>query len=290
MTVADPIETRRDLSPDRPAWLRLPRFARIPTSLALAWLIIAIAAAWSLAPDLFTAYSGTAGLALQHRLPPGGVHWLGTDELGRDVLARIIFGSVHTLSGAFVAVGVGLVAGTLLGLIAGSAGRLADDIIMRMVDVLLAVPALLLSLSIIILLGFGTINAAIAVGVSSVASFARLARSEVARVRTADYVEAAFGSGGSVLAVLWRHVLPNALTPVMALAALQFGSAILSISTLGFLGYGAQPPMPEWGLMIAEGRRYIATAWWMSIFPGVAVVIVVLATNRISLSLRGRPD
>jgi peptide/nickel transport system permease protein len=144
-------------------------------------------------------------------------------------------------------VAVGLVAGTLIGLLAGAAGGRVDDALMRLVDVLLAVPSLLLSLTIIILLGFGTINAAIAVGVASVAGFARLVRSEVVRVRRSDYVEAAFGSGGRFGAVLWRHVLPNSLTSVVALAALQFGSAILSISTLGFLGYGAPPPTPEWG-------------------------------------------
>lgn len=294
MTMMHPIKiTRHSDTPKEgaPVWtLYLPRQTRIAPGLVLAGLVITVAAAWSLTPGLFTDYSGTEGLPGQRRLPPGADHWLGTDELGRDVLARIIFGSIHTLSGAFVAVGMGLLAGTLIGLLAGSVGRRVDDALMRVVDVLLAVPALLISLSIIVLLGFGTVSAAIAVGVTSVASFARLTRSEVVRIRQADYVEAAFGSGGRFAAVLWRHVLPNALTPVIALAALQFGSAILSISTLGFLGYGAQPPTPEWGLMIAEGRRYIATAWWMSLFPGIAVMMVVLAANRISHALRGRPD
>jgi peptide/nickel transport system permease protein len=110
----------------------------------------------------------------------------------------------------------------------------------------------------------------------------------VVSVRVTDYVEAAFGSGGSFLAVLWRHILPNSLTPVIALAALQFGSAILQISTLGFLGYGAPPPTPEWGLLIAEGRNYVATAWWLTALPGVIVVIIVLATNRLSQAIRGR--
>ena len=141
----------------------------------------------------------------------------------------------------------------------------------------------------IIILGFGTLNAAVAVGVASVASFARLTRSEVVRVRRSDYVEAAFGSGGRFGAVLWRHVLPNSLTSVIAMAALQFGSAILSISTLGFLGYGAPPPTPEWGLLIAEGRNYISTAWWLTTVPGLVVVAVVLAANRISAALtKGR--
>ncbi|MDU1671808.1 MAG: ABC transporter permease, partial [Bradyrhizobium sp.] len=167
----------------------------------------------------------------------------------------------------------------------GSVERRLDDAIMRVIDVMLAVPALLLSLSVIIILGFGTVNAAIAVGVASIASFARLARSEVVRVRRMDYVEAGFGSGGRFFAVLWRHVLPNSLTAVLALAALQFGHAVLAISTLGFLGYGAPPPTPEWGLLISEGRNYISTAWWLTVFPGLVVVAVVLAANRIGQSL-----
>ena len=156
-----------------------------------------------------------------------------------------------------------------------------------LVDVLLAIPSLLLSLTVIILLGFGTLNAAVAVGVAAIASFARLARAEVVRVRHSDYVEAAFGSGGTFFAVFWRHILPNSLTAVLAFATLQFGQAILALSTLSFLGYGTPPPVPEWGLLIAEGRNYLSTAWWLTTFPGVAVVAVVLAANRISRQFSG---
>lgn len=152
---------------------------------------------WALAPQLFTAYSGTEGIAGAQRLAPGGDHWLGTDQLGRDLYARMVYGASQTLAGAVVAVALGLVFGTGLGLIAGALGGVADDAVMRVVDVLLSIPGLLLSLSIIILLGFGTVNAAIAVGVTSVANFARLARAEVVRVRHSDYVEAAYGGGGS---------------------------------------------------------------------------------------------
>jgi peptide/nickel transport system permease protein len=263
----------------------LARLRRIEPGLVLAWLIVAVAIAWTTAPALFTSYSAVDGIPRQRRQPPGALHWFGTDELGRDLYARVVHGAVHTLSGALIAVIVGLVIGTLIGVIAGSIGRRLDDAIMRLIDVMLAVPALLLSLSIIIILGFGTVNAAIAVGVASVASFARLARSEVVRVRRMDYVEAAFGSGGRFFPVLWRHVLPNSLTAVLGLAALQFGHAILAISTLGFLGYSAPPPTPEWGLLISDGRNYISTAWWLTTFPGLVVVAVVLATNRISQSL-----
>lgn len=263
----------------------LARLRGVEPGLVLAVLTIAVAVAWAALPWLFTSYSPVDGIPRQRRLPPGALHWLGTDELGRDLYARVVYGAVHTLSGALIAVIVGLVVGTLIGVIAGSVGRRLDDAIMRLIDVMLAVPALLLSLSIIIILGFGTVNAAIAVGVASIASFARLSRSEVVRVRRTDYVEAAFGSGGRFFPVLWRHVLPNSLTAVLALAALQFGHAILAISTLGFLGYGAPPPTPEWGLLISEGRNYISTAWWLTTLPGLVVVAVVLAANRISHSL-----
>ncbi|KLK94780.1 peptide ABC transporter permease [Microvirga vignae] len=267
------------------AGARLVTKARsIQLGLVASWCVIAVVVLWALFPAWFTSHSGTVGVARQQLRAPSTEHWLGTDALGRDLLARIIHGASQSLSGAFVAVGVGLLVGTALGLIAGSARGRMDGVIMRGVDVLLSIPQLLLSLSIVILLGFGTVNAAIAVGVTAIASFARLARSEVVRVRASDYVEAAFGSGGTFSRVLWRHILPNSLTSVIAFAALQFGWAILTISTLGFLGYGAPPPTPEWGLLIAEGRNYIARAWWLTTVPGLVVILVVLSANRISQS------
>jgi peptide/nickel transport system permease protein len=253
--------------------------------LVLAWAMIGLALFWAVVPGLFTWYDPIAGVPAEKLQAPSAYHLFGTDAVGRDLFARVVHGSVHSLSGAFVAVAVGLVLGTLLGLLAGSVGGVLDEAVMRIVDVLLSVPGLLLALTVIILLGPGTVNVAIAVGVGSVAAFGRLSRSEVVRVRRADYVEAAFGSGGRFLAVLWRHVLPNSLGPVIALAALQFGMAILAISTLGFLGYGAEPPTPEWGLLISEGRNYLATSWWLTTLPGAVVVTVVLAAGRISRSI-----
>ena len=279
MTSLDLFTTRRPTT--NLSWLR-----RFNLTLALSWAVIALVIACAIAPSFFTPFSGTVGVAGEQLRAPDALHWLGTDEIGRDVLARIIYGAVNSLSGAIVAVAVGFFGGTALGLIAGSKGGFIDAVIMRIVDVLLSVPGLLLQLSIIIILGFGTINVAAAVGVTTVAGFARLMRSEVIRVRRSDYVEAAFGSGGRFGAVLWRHVLPNSLGTVIAFAALQFGAAILAISTLGFLGYGAPPPTPEWGLLISEGRKYLTSAWWLTTFPGLAVIIVVLAANRISQSLR----
>ena len=269
----------------RRTWPRLPR-----AGLLLAWGALALTLAWAVAPSLFTgqsAITGTPGAQLQ---PPSLEHLLGTDELGRDLLARIIHGARHTLAGAALAVASGLVAGSLIGLLAGTVGGRADGVLMRGVDVLLAIPALLLSLSLIIILGFGQVQAALAVGATSIATFARLIRSEAMTVRQSDYVEAAFGSGGTFAQVLWRHVLPNSLSTVLAFAAIQAGWAILQIATLGYLGYGAPPPTPEWGLMIAEGRNYMTTSWWLTLFPGLAVIAVVLAVNAVGRSfLRSEP-
>ncbi len=267
---------------------RLPAWHgwRWQPGLWLAYAIIAVAALAAIAPGLFTPLSPIEGIAGAQRLAPQADYWLGTDQLGRDVYTRIIYGASHSLSG-LVAVAMGLFIGTAIGVIAGAFTGRVESVLMRLVDVLLAIPSLLLSLTVIILLGFGTLNAAIAVGVASIASFARLARGEVVRIRHSDYVEAAFGSGGTFWAVLWRHILPNALTAVLAFATLQFGQAILALSTLSFLGYGTPPPVPEWGLLIAEGRNYLSTAWWLTTFPGLVVIAVVLATNRISRQLSG---
>lgn len=268
---------------------RLPGLVRrLRPGLVLSWLVLATVLLFAIAPGLFSAYDPLEGVPGGQLKAPSALHLLGTDALGRDLYARVVHGAIHSLSGALAAVAVGLFVGGALGLAAGSIGGWIDDVVMRLVDVLLSIPTLLLSLSIIILLGFGTVNAAIAVGATAIAGFARLMRSEVVRVRRAEFVEAAFGSGATFAKVLWRHILPNSLTSVIAFTALQFGWAILQISTLGFLGYGAPPPTPEWGLLIAEGRNYMATAWWLTAVPGLLVVVVVLSANRISRSIGRR--
>lgn len=268
---------RRTRSASASVWRR-------PATIA-ALIVLAVAVVAALFPALLATDDPVSGTATP-LAPPSAENWLGTDAVGRDLYSRIVFGARHSLSGAVIAVALGLVVGTLVGLLAGTRGGWVDAVLMRGVDVLLSVPSLLVSLSVIIILGFGTVNSAIAVGVSSVATFARLARSQVLKVAATDYVEAAFGSGGTRTQVLVRHVLPNSLAPVIALAAVQFGSAILQLATLGFLGYGAPPPTPEWGLIIAEARDYIATSWWLTLMPGLAIVAVVLAANQLSRALR----
>lgn len=262
------------------------RWRRIRGSLGLgvACTVLAVAFGWALLPGVFARYDPNTPLGggLQG---PSAAHWFGTDQLGRDLLSRVIYGAAASLTGALIAVVLGLVAGTLIGVISGSSGRLVDDVLMRLVDVLLAVPSLLLALTVVILLGPGTANVAIAIGVTSVASFSRLVRAEVVQVRHSEFVEAAYGSGGRRWTVLARHILPNSIRPVYAMAAMRFGGAIIALSTLGFLGYGVQPPKAEWGMLIAQGRNLLGAAWWATTLPGIVILAVVLSTNRISQAL-----
>jgi len=255
----------------------------------LSLIVLAVAALWAIVPGIFAPHDPYNGVDVA-LLAPNGEYIFGTDAVGRDLFSRVVYGARQSLLGALIAVAVGLVLGTLIGLIAGTQRGWVDTVLMRLVDVLLAIPGILLSLSIIIVTGFGSLQAAFAVGMTSVATFARLARSQVIQVAGADFVEAAYGSGATQTQVLLRHVLPNSLTPVLALAALQFGTAILQLSILGFLGYGAPPPTPEWGLLIAEGRDFMATAWWLILLPGLAIVATVMSANHLSQVIQQEGD
>ncbi|MCG2623331.1 ABC transporter permease [Arthrobacter sp. I2-34] len=231
---------------------------------------------WALFPALFSWQDPIAGVGAEKFQPPSGGHWFGTDHLGRDVYTRVVHGTSQTLLTAGLAVLVGLVAGTAVGLAAATAGRAADAATMRLVDVLLAVPGFLISLIVVTAFEPGPVSLGVGVGIASIASFARVVRSEVLRVRNLDFVEAAFLSGGTYRTVILRHILPNATGPVLALLAVDLGAAILAISGLGFLGFGAPPPTPEWGLLIAEGRQYLGSAWWMTSLPGLVIVATVV--------------
>lgn len=269
-----------------PARLRLARIRQ--PGLALALIVIALAMLCAIAPNLLAPYGPLDADPANRLLAPSLEHLFGTDNLGRDVLSRTIHGAVLSLSGATIAVSLGLVAGVLTGALAGYARGLTDTVIMRLLDVLLAVPNLLLSMAIVVTFGFGTWNAALAVGVASIAVFARLTRAEVLRVSALPYVEAARGSGIGPAGIIFHHILPNAITPVLGLAALQFGTAILAIATLGFLGFGTPPPTPEWGLLVAEGRNFLAFAWWLTALPGLVIVAVVLSASRVATEIRRR--
>ncbi|HXZ08855.1 MAG TPA: ABC transporter permease [Paraburkholderia sp.] len=255
---------------------------RVPWLALASALVLLMVVGWGLMPRLFTSADPLLGQPLQALQAPSGAHWFGTDQLGRDLFARTIYGASTSLRATGLAVLVALLGGAPTGLLAGYFGGRFDAVVMRAVDVLMAIPSLLLAMAIVTVLGFGTIEIAVAVGLSAIASFARLTRGETLRWRGADFVDAAVVSGVGDLGVIVRHIVPHAAGPVLALAALEFGSAVLSVSSLSFLGFGAPPPQPEWGLLIAEGRNYLALAWWYTTLPGLVVLLVVLSANQLA--------
>ncbi len=247
-------------------------------------VLVVLAAFW---PSLFTAQDPLASNPAANFAPPSAAHLFGTDELGRDLFSRVVHGAQLSLQATLIAVSVAFLIGGSIGLLAGFVGGRVEDVLMRIIDVLLSIPGLLLSLALVAAMGYGTIKVALAVGIASVASFARVMRSEVLRVRQAVYVEAARATGARWYSVLGRHVLPNSLGPVLVLATLDFGTSVLAVASLSFLGYGAQPPAPEWGTLISDGRNYLAIAWWLTALPGAVIAATVLSINRISRALDG---
>lgn len=258
--------------------LRRPGFA-----LALGFVAFILLAA--IVPGLLTGLDPHATSPADKLRPPGAGHWFGTDELGRDLYARVIHGAGLSVKAALLAVGIALAAGLPLGLLSGFVGGATDAVIMRLVDTLLALPGLLLALAIITAIGFGTIPVAIAVGIGIIPGFARTTRAEVLRVKTLPYVEAARLGGARWGRVLLRHVLPNSWGPVAVLATLDFGAAILAASALSFLGFGSAPPAAEWGTLISDGRNFLLTAPWLSLVPGLVVVIAVFSLNHIARTM-----
>lgn len=264
------------------------RIARLSPSeyVALGFVLLLIVA--TIAPQLLTPYSPLDPDEANVLVAPSFTHWFGTDYLGRDLLARVIFGTSRTFFGSAVAVLIGLGVGTVLGLLAANFGGVIDAVISRIIDVLLSIPGLLLAMMIVVSLGFGSLNAAVAVGVSSVAMFTRVMRSEVLAVKNLPFVEASHHLGARRANVLIKHVLPNSYSAVLSLTALQFGNAILWISALSFLGYGAPPPEPEWGLLVSEGRDYIVSSPWLVLLPGIVITLAVVAISKVSQIVKER--
>jgi ABC-type dipeptide/oligopeptide/nickel transport system permease subunit len=280
---ARPAVARR--SPGRVALRRFlaHRGAQVGLVLLSAWLVLAVLAPW-IAP-----YEPNE-LVSRARQAPSADHWLGTDHLGRDLLSRVIHGARISLVLGFVSVIFGLVPGATLGLVAGYAGGRVDAVISRLIDAMLAFPSIILALIIIATLGPGILNVMIAVGVASVPEYARLMRGQVLAARAQPYVEAAWLVGNDPVRIMGRHIFPNANGPLIVFATLQVGNAILVGAGLSFLGLGAQPPTAEWGLMSAEGRDVLARAWWISTFPGLAILSVVVAFNLVGDGLRDAVD
>ncbi|TCK34437.1 peptide/nickel transport system permease protein [Paraburkholderia sp. BL8N3] len=257
------------------ARLRWPRSIPAAVLLAAAFLI-ALAAAMAF-PRFVTPYDPLVSDVVHALQPPGGEHWFGTDRIGRDVLSRVIHGARYSLLIGLASMLVSLAAGLVIGLSAGLGNRLADESASRVFDVLSAFPPILLSLFVVTFLGQGIVNIAIAVGIAGIPKFGRVLRSQALVVRRADYVTHALSYGLSRGGIFMRHVLPNVLVAVPVIATIDIGSAIIAVSGLSFLGLGPQPPTPEWGVMLAEGRDVLRVAWWPSVFPGMAITLTVLS-------------
>lgn len=248
-------------------------------------VLVAVVGPWLAPTNLYQ--SSTARQLLAPHAPD---HIFGTDDLGRDVASRMLHGAFLSLQMGFIAVGLAVVLGLLLGLPAGYYGGKADMVVMRAMDVMLAFPSILLALSVVSVLGPSLGNAMVAVSISVVPVYVRLVRASALQTRDQLFVEAARVIGVGNLAIMVRHVLPNVLAPLVVVATLGVATAIIVGASLSFLGLGAQPPTPEWGAMLNEGRGFIRTAWWMTVFPGLAIMVTVLSINLIGDGLRDLLD
>lgn len=217
-------------------------------------------------------------------------HFLGTDNFGRDILSRIIYGSRVSLTVGFIAVGIAVLVGGLLGAIAAFYGKKVDNLIMRAMDILLAIPGMLLALALASALGPGLRNMMIAIAIGNIPSYARIVRASVLSVRQTEFIEAAESIGASDVRIIFKHILPNSMAPIIVQATLGVASSILAAATLSFLGLGIQPPNPEWGAMLSSARQYIRDYWHMTTFPGLAIVIIIYALNVLGDGLRDALD
>jgi peptide/nickel transport system permease protein len=231
------------------------------------------------------------GMDARHLLqPPSAAHPFGTDDLGRDIFSRVLWGGRDSLRAALMALAVAAVGGTLLGLVSGYWGGWVDGVIMALVDVLLAFPSLLLALSIVATLGPSLSTVLVALGASAIPRVVRFVRGTVLATKNHEYITAARALGATSAGILFNHLLPNIASPLIIYCTLGLGSLILATAGLSFIGLGAQPPSPEWGAMLSEGREYLREAWWMSVFPGLAVFLAVLFVNLVGDGLRDMLD
>jgi peptide/nickel transport system permease protein len=266
--------------------MRLPRFFRGGAAVLGATAVLLVALAMTLAPQLFTARDPNAIAFLERLRPPSLAHPLGTDENGRDLWARVVYGARPTLLSAVSLIGLSLVAGSLAGLAIGASGRRTDEALMRVTEFFLAFPQIIWALAITSVVGRGLLNCVLALAVTWWAQYARLMRGQVLAVRQREFVIASRALGQRQWRILLRHLLPNCFSPVLVKATIDLGLAILLLAALSFLGVGAQPPLPEWGAMVTIGRKYLLDYPWYATFPGLAIFIVVLAFNVLGERLR----
>ena len=283
---ADAVVVEKRSSPGHRALKRLARRRGAMVALGVVVFFIAIAAlAGILSPYDPIATSWTAV-----RKAPSAAHWFGTDEIGRDVLARVIFGTRASLLAGVVSVSIALAFGVPIGLAAGYLGGWIDALISRMTDAMLACPFLILAIALAAFLGPSLSNAMIAIGISATPIFIRLTRAQVLQVKVEDYVEAARAVGNSHLRIALRHVLPNVVPPLIVQTTLAVAAAIIAEAALSFLGLGQQPPAPSWGSMLNTAKNYIDNAPWMAIWPGVSIFLLVLSFNLLGDGLRDAFD
>ena len=221
---------------------------------------------------------------------PSGSHILGMDELGRDILMRILWGARYSLFMSLLSIGFALVLGGMLGAIAGYFGGVIDNAIMRIMDILLSMPSMLLALTVVAALGTSTFNVVVAVGISFIPTFARVLRSSVLQVKENEYIEAAKAIGANDFRIITKFVIPNSLAPIIVQGTLGVANAILTIASLSFVGLGVQPPTPEWGAMLSSARTYMREAWHITVFPGIAVMLAILSLNLMGDGLRDALD
>jgi peptide/nickel transport system permease protein len=260
----------------------------LPFMIGLILLLIVVGSA--LVPQLVTAYNPVKVNIPDRLQSPNLRHPFGTDQYGRDILARVIYGGRVSLVMGAVPIGLAALIGTLLGLIAGYYGRWADLLIMRVIDVWVAFPTILLAMAVVAILGPGMVNIMIAVGIAWVPYYARMVRGSVLEAREQVYIEAARVLGLSGARMMLRHILPNVVAPIIIMSSMGIGGAILTGASLSFLGMGPQSPTPEWGVILADGRQFIRVATWIGLFPGLAIAITVLAANLLGDGLRDLLD
>lgn len=287
-TLAVPAQRKRRLSLSDEQKRAIRRFRQSPLSL-IGLGIVVILVALALVGPFFVPYPKDASGAVHisdKLLPPSAAHWFGTDHVGRDILTRLVVGARISLLAGVTVIIMAVAIGTLLGAIAGFYGGWIENVIMRVTDVFLTIPDLILAMAFAAALGPGLRNVMIAVSLVWWPGYCRLVRGNVIALRNAQFAEAAQALGSSKARVLFRHILPNAFPTVLVKASMDVGFAVLTTASLGFIGLGTQPPTPDWGQMVSEGRKYIRDAWWYSTFPGLAILLTVMATNLLGDGLR----